>query len=119
MLEKHLKSIVFPKADSTIYPEVGYYRRIMYLKYFCTFSLFFLLFRGALRFTSEGFPQRTVLMSTKKERYARSINRLSYKELSQSLKVKYFIAFEENVARSCKLFPFFSRCFFGRVIVPP
>ena len=43
----------------------------------------------------------------------------SYKELGRSLKVKYFIAFELNVERSCKFFVFLSCCFFGRVIVPP
>ena len=48
-----------------------------------------------------------MLISTKKERYVRRINCLSYKELIQSLKVKYFLAFEQNVARSCELCPFF------------
>ena len=45
--------------------------------------------------------------------------KLKYKELGKSFKVKYFIAFEQNVERSCKLFPFLSCCFFGRVIIPP
>ena len=49
----------------------------------------------------------------------RGINCKSYKELGRSLKVKYFIAFELNVERSCKFFLFLSCCFFGRVIVPP
>ena len=58
-------------------------------------------------------------MSTKEVRYVRGINFKSYKELGQSLKVKYFVAFEQNVERSCKLFPILSYCFFGRVMVPP
>ena len=29
MFEKHLKGVVFRKAEWTIYPEVGYYRRKM------------------------------------------------------------------------------------------
>ena len=45
--------------------------------------------------------------------------KLKNKWLGQSLKVKYFIAFEQNVERSRKLFPFLSCCFFGRVIIPP
>ena len=48
-------------------------------------------------------------MSTKKDGYVRRINFTCYKELSQSLKVIYFMAVDENVARSCKLFPFLSR----------
>ena len=58
-------------------------------------------------------------MSTQEVRYVRGINCKSYKELGRSLKVKYFIAFELNVERSCKFFVFLSCCFFGRVIVPP
>ena len=40
-------------------------------------------------------------MSTE-DGYVRRINCTCYKELSQSLKVKYFMAVDENVARSCK-----------------
>ena len=50
-------------------------------------------------------------MSTKKNGYVRSINCTCYKELSQSLKIKYFMAVDENVARSCELFPFFLSLF--------
>ena len=46
-------------------------------------------------------------MSTKKNGYVRRINCTCYKELSQSLKIKYFMAVDENVARSCEPFPFF------------
>ena len=48
-------------------------------------------------------------MSTKKDGYVRRINCTCYRELSQSLKIKYFMAVDENVARSCELFPFLSR----------
>ena len=50
-------------------------------------------------------------MSTKKNGYVRRINCTCYKELSQSLKIKYFMAVDENVARSCELFPFFLSLF--------
>ena len=36
-------------------------------------------------------------MSTKEVRYVRGVNCISYKELNPSLKVKYFITFEENI----------------------
>ena len=58
-------------------------------------------------------------MSTKKEGYVRSINCTCYIQLSESLKVHYFMAVKQNFVRSCELFPFLSRCFFGRVIEPP
>ena len=37
-------------------------------------------------------------MATKKNGYVRRINCICYKELSQSLKIKYFMAVDENVA---------------------
>ena len=43
-------------------------------------------------------------MSTKKEGYVRRRNCICYKELSQSLRVNYFMANEQNVARRCELF---------------
>ena len=46
-------------------------------------------------------------MSTKKNGYVRRINRICYKELSQSLKIKYFMAVDENVAGVASSFPFF------------
>ena len=51
-------------------------------------------------------------MSTEKEWYVGRTNYICYKELSQSLKVKYFMAVEQKVTRSCELFQFLSRCFF-------
>ena len=40
-------------------------------------------------------------MSTKEKGYVKSTNVICYVESSQSLKVKYFMAVEQNVARSC------------------
>ena len=54
-------------------------------------------------------------MSTKKERYVRRINCTCYEELTKSLKVKFFMAVDENVARKCELFPFLS-CFSVEVL---
>ena len=60
-------------------------------------------------------------MSTKEEGYVvcyEEYEIVCYKELSQSLKVQYFMAVKENVARRCELFPFLSHCLCGSVIVP-
>ena len=58
-------------------------------------------------------------MSTKEVRYVRSLNCICYKELSQSVKVKYFIIVEQNFGRSCEHFPLLSPCFFRSGVVPP
>ena len=58
-------------------------------------------------------------MSTKEKGYVKSTNGICYVESSQSLKVKYFMAVEQNVARSCKLFVFLCRCLFRSVMVLP
>ena len=54
-------------------------------------------------------------MSTKEKRYVRSTNGICDVELSQIFKVKYFMAVEQNVARSCQLFLFLCRCLFRSV----
>ena len=50
-------------------------------------------------------------MATKKNGYVRRINCICYKELSQSLKIKYFMAVDENVAGVASSFPFFFSLF--------
>ena len=54
-------------------------------------------------------------MSTKKDGYVRRINCIYCKELSQSLKVKYFIAVNESFAIRCELF-LFLYCFSVEVL---
>ena len=54
-------------------------------------------------------------MPRKKEGYVRRINCTCYKELTQSVKVKYYLAVDRNVGRRCELFPFLS-CFSVEVL---
>ena len=57
-------------------------------------------------------------MSTIEEGYVRSVNGICCVEFSQSLKIKYFMNVEQNVAKSFELFVFPSRGFFRSVMVP-
>ena len=52
------------------------------------------------------------LMSTKKG-YVSTTNGICYLEFSQSLKIKYSMVVEQNVARSCELFVLLCRFLYG------
>ena len=58
-------------------------------------------------------------MLTKEKGYVRSTNGTCYLEFGQCLKVKYFMAVEQKVARSFELFVFLFRCFFQSIMVAP